>query len=268
MTFLLLAGDLLLGGGRMTMLSVLGLLPLDGGRFHGFGNVPFAIFVAAAFLLMTALADSSPARGRRGPAVLVVAVVGLATFVVDARLGADGGGALALIPSVGYLVLAVAGVRLGWVKALGIAVATGVGFLAMAGADWLRPEEQRTHPGRFFQSLLDGDAWGIVWRKLQTNVDLLLGPERAALLVPVLLIALIWVLARPGSAAGARLQPTFAAYPALRVGLIGPVVALTVGFLLNDSGTAIPAAAALVPGPALVVLWVGHRPQRALRASE
>lgn len=267
-TFLLLAGDLLLGGGRMTMLSVLGLLPLDGGRFHGFGNVPFAIFVAAAFLLMTALADSSLARGRRGPAVLVVVVVGLVTFAVDAWLGADGGGALALIPSVGYLVLAVAGVRLSWVKALGIAVATGVGFLAMAGADWLRPEEQRTHLGRFFQSLLDGDAWGIVWRKLQTNVDLLLGPERAALLVPVLLIALIWVLARPGSAAGQRLQPTFAAYPALRVGLIGLVVALTVGFLLNDSGTAIPAAAALVLGPALVVLWVGHRPQRALSASE
>ncbi|KRE38987.1 hypothetical protein ASG73_01065 [Janibacter sp. Soil728] len=258
-TFLLLAGDLLLAGGRMTMLSVLGLLPLDGGRFHGFGNVPFAIFVAAAFLLMAALADPLLGQGRRRLAVVVVAVVGLTTFVVDAWLGADGGGALALIPSVGYLVLAVAGVRLTWPRLLGIAVATGVGFLAMAGADWLRPEEKRTHLGRFFQSLLDGDAWGIVGRKLQTNVDLLLGPERAALLVPVALIALIWVLARPGSVAGQRLQPIFEAYPALRVGLIGLVVALTVGFLLNDSGTAIPAAAALVLGPALLVLWSGQR---------
>ncbi|MDN5718344.1 MAG: hypothetical protein L0G89_14045, partial [Janibacter sp.] len=256
-TFALLAGDLLLGSGRMTMLSVLGLLPLDGGRFHGFGNVPFAIFVAAAFLLMTALADPLLAQGRRRGAVFLVVLVGVATFAVDAWLGADGGGALALIPSVGYLVLAVAGVRLTWPKVLGIAVATGVGFLAMAGADWLRPEQERTHLGRFFQSLLDGDAWGIVGRKLQTNVDLLLGPERAALLVPVLLIALIWVLARPSSTVGQRLQPTFAAYPALRVGLIGLVIALTVGFLLNDSGTAIPAAAALVLGPALVVLWVG-----------
>ena len=261
-TWLLLAGDLLVGRGRMTMLSVLGLLPLDGGRFHGFGNVPFAIFVAAAFLLMTAMAAPFVARadgtkGARRAATLVVAVVGGATFVVDAWLGADGGGALALIPSVGYLVLAVAGVRLTWSRVVGIGVVTGVGFLAMAGADWLRPEEQRTHLGRFFQSLLDGDAWGILVRKLETNVDLLLGPERAALLVPVALVAVIWVLARPSSAAGQRVQPLMATYPGLRDGLIGLVVALTVGFLLNDSGTAIPAAAALVLAPALLVLWAG-----------
>ncbi|WP_223277705.1 hypothetical protein [Janibacter sp. YB324] len=261
-TWGLLAVDLLLGG-RMTMLSVLGLLPLDGGRFHGFGNVPFAIFVAAAFFLMAALASPFVAAGRRRTAALVVAVVGGATFVVDAWLGADGGGALALIPSVGYLVLAVAGVRLGWGKVLTIGVATVVGFLAMAGLDWLRPEESRTHLGRFFGSLLAGDAWGILVRKLETNVDLLLGPERTALLVPVVLVAVIWVLARPDSAAGQRIQPILAAYPALRVGLIGLVVALTVGFLLNDSGTAIPAAAALVLGPALVVLWIGSARQGA-----
>ncbi|WP_434966920.1 hypothetical protein [Janibacter indicus] len=255
-TWGLLAVDLLLGG-RMTMLSVLGLLPLDGGRFHGFGNVPFAIFVAAAFFLMAALASPFVAAGRRRTAALVVAVVGGATFVVDAWLGADGGGALALIPSVGYLVLAVAGVRLGWGKVLTIGVATVVGFLAMAGLDWLRPEESRTHLGRFFGSLLAGDAWGILVRKLETNVDLLLGPERTALLVPVVLVAVIWVLARPDSAAGQRIQPVLAAYPALRVGLIGLVVALTVGFLLNDSGTAIPAAAALVLAPALLVLRAG-----------
>lgn len=256
-TFALLAGDLLLGRGRMTMLSTLGLLPLDGGRFHGFGNVPFAIFAASAFLLMSVLAAPFVARGRRTAAALVVGVVGLVTFVVDAWLGADGGGALALIPSVGYLVLAVAGVRLTWAKVVGIGLATGVGFLAMAGADWLRPEEQRTHLGRFFRSLLDGDAWGILVRKLETNVDLLLGPERAALLVPVALVAVIWVLARPGSAAGQRVQPLMSAYPGLRVGLIGLVVALTVGFLLNDSGTPIPAAAALILAPALLVLWAG-----------
>lgn len=261
-TWGLLAVDLLLGG-RMTMLSVLGLLPLDGGRFHGFGNVPFAIFVAAAFFLMAALASPFVAAGRRRTAALVVAVVGGATFVVDAWLGADGGGALALIPSVGYLVLAVAGVRLGWGKVAAIGVATVVGFLAMAGLDWLRPEESRTHLGRFFGSLLAGDAWGILVRKLETNVDLLLGPERTALLVPVVLVAVIWVLARPDSAAGQRIQPVLAAYPALRVGLIGLVVALTVGFLLNDSGTAIPAAAALVLGPALVVLWIGSARQGA-----
>ncbi|WP_338539053.1 hypothetical protein N5P18_06350 [Janibacter terrae] len=260
LTWLVLAGDLLLGSGRMTMLSVLGLLPLDGGRFHGFGNVPFAIFVASAFLLVTALVSPLLAAGRRRAAVGVVLVLGGATFLVDAWLGADGGGALALIPSVVYLVLAVAGVRLTWARVLGIGVVTAVGFLAMAGADWLRPEEQRTHLGRFFGTLLDGDAWAIIVRKLETNVDLLLGPERAALLVPVVLVAVIWVLARPDSALGRRVSPLLDAHAGLRIGLTALVVALTVGFLLNDSGTAIPAAAALVLAPALVVLVVGTQP--------
>lgn len=260
-TALLLAGDLLVGSGRMTMLSVLGLLPLDGGRFHGFGNVPFALFVAAAFLVMTAIADPLLTVGRRRAAAVVVLVLGLATFVTDAWLGADGGGALALIPSVGYFVLAIAGVRLTWPRVIGIALATVVGFLAMAGADWLRPDAERTHLGRFFQNLLDGDAWGILVRKLQTNIDMLLGPERAALLVPVVLIAVIWVLTRPASTVGQRLRPLWSAYPALRVGLTALVVALVVGFLLNDSGTAIPAAAALVLGPALVVLWALSQPR-------
>lgn len=263
LTFVLLAGDLLLGGGRMTLLSVLGLLPLDGGRFHGFGNVPSAIFTASAFLLMIALASPLLAGGRRRAAVAVVGVLGLATFLVGAWLGADGGGALAILPAVGYLVLAIAGVRLTWVRVVGIAAGTVLGFLAMAGVDWLRPDGDRTHLGRFFQQLLDGRAWGVIVRKLETNVDLLLGPERTALLVPVLLVAVIWVLARPTRRMGRWLSPLFDAYRGLRIGLIALVVALTVGFLLNDSGAAIPAVAALILAPSLILLALGARRPRA-----
>lgn len=255
-TWLLLAGDLVVGSGRMTMLSVLGLLPLDGGRFHGFGNVPFGIFTASAFLVMAALTSPLLAAGRRRAAVLAVLVLGSATFLIDAWLGADGGGALALIPSVGYLVLAVAGIRLTWAKVIGIGAVTVGGFLAMAGVDWLRSPQERTHLGRFFQNLLDGQAWGIIVRKLGTNVDLLLGPERTALLVPIVLVAVIWVLARPAGRAGVAVAPFFAAHAGLRIALIALVIALTAGFLLNDSGTAIPAVAALVLAPALVVVLV------------
>lgn len=261
----LLTVDLLLAG-RMTMLGVLGLLPLDGGRFHGLGNVPFAIFAAASFLLIIAVVSPLLGAGRRRLASLVVGALGGATLVVGAWLGADGGGALALIPALLYLLLAVAGVRLTWPRAIAIAVITGVGFLTMAGLDWLRPEAERTHLGAFFQSILDGGAGQVLRRKLETNIDLLLGPERAALLVPVVLVVVIWVLARPQSAAGRGLEPLLTAHPGLRVGLTALVIALTVGFLLNDSGTAIPAAAALLLGPALVLLacsWCPNDPGKA-----
>mgnify|MGYP002653391022 CR=1 FL=1 len=99
-----------------------------------------------------------------------------------------------------------------------------------------------------------GTGWVVIDLDRQGDPDLL---ARWTDLVPVVLVAVIWVLARPGSAAGQRVQPLMSAYPGLRVGLIGLVVALTVGFLLNDSGTAIPAAAALILAPALLVLWAG-----------
>lgn len=256
-TAALLAGDLLLGEGRMTMLGVLGLHPLDGGRFHGFGNVPFALFITSALLLATALADPLLRAGRRRAAALVAGLVGLATLVVDAApwLGADGGGALAIVPAVGYLVLALAGVRLRWPAVLGLGVATVAGFLGMAALDWSRPAEERTHLGRFFGRLVDGEGVStILVRKLRTNVDILLGPDRAALLVPIALVLVIAVLVRPRSRVARPLRPVLQAYPALRPGLVAIVVALTAGFLLNDSGTAIPAVAAIILLPALLVL--------------
>ena len=58
----------------------------------------------------------------------------------------------------------------------------------------------------------------------------------------------------------AAVRPLLALYPALRPGLIAIVVALTAGFLLNDSGTAIPAVAALILVPGLLALAMLSRP--------
>ncbi|GAA3606945.1 hypothetical protein GCM10022199_08400 [Marihabitans asiaticum] len=255
-TALLLALDLLLRGGQAIFLSVLGLHPWDGGRFYGFGNVPFAVFVTGALLAVTAVLDPLLRSGSRRAATVLAAGLGGLVLLVDAApfAGADGGGALALIPAVGFLVLAISGARVTLTRLALLAAATAVGFLTIAGLDYLRPEGSRSHLGRFFARLLDGDAWPVLERKLATNVDMLLGPERTALLVPVLLIVLIWALAVPGSTLARPIAGALEAHPALRPGLISLVVALTVGFLLNDSGTAIPAVSAIILLPALAVL--------------
>ena len=258
-TALLLTADLILRDGRSIFLGVLGLHPWDGGRFYGFGNVPFALFVTGALLATTALLDPLLRRGRRHEATLVAALCAVVILVVDAApfAGADGGGTLALIPALGYLVLAVSGARVTLPRLLLIGVTTVVGFLTIAGLDHLRPESEQSHLGRFFGRILTGDAWAIIERKLQTNVEMLLGPQRAALLVPVGLVVVIWALARPGSRLARPLAGPLEDYPALRPGLIALVVALTAGFLLNDSGTAIPGVAAIILAPALAALALG-----------
>lgn len=261
-TALILTADLLLRDGEAIFLGVLGLHPWDGGRFYGFGNVPFALFATGGLLATTALLDPFVRRGRRREATLVAALCAVVILLVDAApfAGADGGGMLALIPALGFLVLAVSGARITLPRLLLIGVATVVGFLTIAGLDHLRPEESRSHLGRFFGRILSGDAWAIIERKLLTNVEMLLGPQRAALLVPVGLVLAIWALARPGSTLARPLAGPLEDYPALRPGLIALVVALTAGFLLNDSGTAIPGVAAIILAPALAALAVGsHR---------
>lgn len=255
-TALLLTADLLLRDGASILLGVLGLHPWDGGRFYGFGNVPFALFVTGALLAVTALLDPLLRAGRRRAATALAAVLGLVLLVLVAApfVGADGGGTLAVVPAVGYLVLAVSGARVTLLRLLLIGVVTVGGFLAVAGLDYLRPEDERSHLGRFFGRVLTGDAWEVVERKLVMNLEMLLGPERAALLVPVGLVLVVWALARPGSRLARPLAGPLEEHPALRPGLVALVVALTAGFLLNDSGTGIPAVASIILVPSLVVL--------------
>jgi hypothetical protein len=180
-------------------------------------------------------------------------------LVVDAApfAGADGGGLLSLVPALAFLVLAVSGARVTLLRLVLIGAATAAVFLGVAGLDHLRPESEQSHLGRFFGRILDGGAWDVMERKLLTNIDMLLGPERAALLVPVGLVVAIWALARPGSRLARPLAGPLEDYPALRPGLVALVVALTAGFLLNDSGTAIPGAAAIILAPALAALALG-----------
>ena len=65
----------------------------------------------------------------------------------------------------------------------------GIAFL-----DWLRPAESRTHLGKFVQQVLDGDGLGVVGDKLGANLKLVFGTPFSPL-VPIALIALIWIVA-------------------------------------------------------------------------
>ena len=256
-TMAVLALDVVTGS-RLQLSSLMGLQPVVGGRYYGIGNTTFALFATATLLLCIAVSDRLVRAGRPRRAAAAVAAIGLAATVVDGApfWGADGGGPPALLPGVASLVLAILGVRMTWRLGAAIAGATAGLFLLVGFLDWLRPPEARSHLGRFVQAIVDGGALDIIVRKLQQNLSILFGNYRLALLVPVALVFVIYVLARPTSWGSRALQRSFDRAPTLRPGLIALLVTLTIGFAINDSGVAVPANGALIAVPLIIAVSV------------
>jgi hypothetical protein len=256
-TMVVLAVDVVTGS-RLQLSSLMGLQPVVAGRFYGMGNATFALFATATILLSTAVSSALVSAGRRAAAAVAVGVIGGFAVVVDGMpfWGADGGGPPALVPGLVYLVLAILGIRLTWQRVL-LVVAAVVGlFFLVAGADWLRAPAERSHLGRFVQAILDGNAVDIVVRKGQQNIDILLGNAPLTLLVPAALLFVIYVLARPTSWGSRAMQGSYAHAPTLRAGLNALLITLTIGFLVNDSGVAIPAVGATLAVPLIVSVVV------------
>ncbi|MFL6136837.1 MAG: hypothetical protein ACJ74O_03445, partial [Frankiaceae bacterium] len=254
-TALILAADVVTGS-RLQMSSVFGYSPLVAGRFAGFGNVAYGVFAAAALLAATGLAAALlPGRGRRTAGVAVLAV-GLAAIAVDGapRWGSDFGGVLALGPAVGLLAMWVAGLRVTWRR---IALAAGlslVAVVAFALLDYARAPQAQTHLGRFAGQVLHGGAWPVMRRKAKANLHLLVRTPVNAV-VPFATAYLGWLVARPRG----RLAAAIRWRPVLGSGLGAVVVMSAIGFLVNDSGDAVPAMAMLVAIPFAIAV-IGRSP--------
>lgn len=237
-------------GSHLMISSLMGVQPIVAGRFYGFSNTVFALF--ATGILFTAIVVADQTRLRRR-AVLVVAGLGILATVVDGTpgIGSDFGGPPALIPAFAVLALLIAGIRVTWQRALLIAGVTIAVLLALSVLDWMRGPEARTHLGRFVQSAIDGEAWPVISRKGAQNLKILT-TSYLSLLVAFAIAFVALVLAKP-TAWGVR--PLRAAYdrsPVLRQGLIAFAVMVLIAALLNDSGTAVPAYAAMMAIPLLI----------------
>lgn len=257
MTYLVLAVDVM-HGSRLQLSSLLGLNPIVGGRYFGMGNVTFALFLAATFLVSIAASSRLVRTGHPRLAALAVALVGLLAVVVDAApmWGSDVGGPPALVPGLVVLVLSILRIDITWRRGLLIVGGTAALVLALALVDWSRPVAGRSHLGRFVQSVIDGDAGGIVTRKLAQNLDTLTQTTVFAYLVPLALILLVTVLARPRSALARPLQPLLERVETMRAGLIGLSLSLVIGTLLNDTGVAIPPVASALAVPLLLAAGI------------
>lgn len=253
-TVVVLAADVMTGS-RLQLSSLLGLQPLVGGRFYGMGNVTFAVFATATLLLCIAVANHLLTVRQPRMAAAAVAVIGACAVIVDAApsWGSDFGGPPALLPALALLMMATLQITVTWRRLLAVGGGTGLFVLLLGLLDWLRPAESRSYLGRFVQTALDGGAWDVISRKLDQNMSLLFG-NPVSLLIPVGIVVLSYVLARPTSRAAGPLRRSFRRVQLLRPGLIAVLVMWVIGFALNDSGTAIPAVGAGLAIPLLIGL--------------
>jgi hypothetical protein len=251
-TVAVLLGDVV-GGARLQLNSLLGYTALEAGRFVGFGNVAFAVLGAAALLLAAVLATGRSTRN----AVAIVTVVAVPVIVVEGApgWGTDFGGILTLVPTFGVLALLVAGLRVSLGRLVGVLGAGAAAVTILSVADYLRPDEDRTHFGRFVASVIDGDGLSTIDRKVRANFGLLFG-SLGSIVAALLLIAVAVAVFRPPG----PLRAVYAAQPGLRTGLRVVVVLGVLGFAVNDSGVAIPMNAALVALPAAVAACLRPEP--------
>lgn len=251
-------------GSALQVNAVTGYEPVTGGRFYGFSNIAFAVYSAGTILALAGIAQWLISRGRRTLALAVCAAYGGLAVFADGwpAWGADFGGVPAFLVGVAVFLILLSGGRVSPVKLVLVGLAGGLLIGAIAVADWLRPAEQRTHLGAFVQQVLDGEAWTVVGRKFAAMIGVTVGNWSLSLLSLVALAFLFLVLDRPSRWGASALGRAYALAPALRAGLLGALACALIGFLMNDSGIAIPAMALTVAVPLTLAACV-----RAVRLS-
>ena len=214
-----------ISGAMWPLHTPMGYTASVGARFAGLSNYAFAVFAAAVVLIIT----FTPWRGpglQLGPAA-----VGLCAIVVVGApvLGRNVGGTLTLVAALTLTCL-----RL-WGRRLSIGAVAAAGGLAaavlsvIATIDYLRPESDQTHLGRFVGTVLSGDAGVVLTRKIASAFGTIGGPLTYLIVAAAIGLALIW-----------RRRGPIRSVPA-QAAAIGLMAAAVIGFCVNDSGTALPA---------------------------
>ncbi|WP_246064302.1 hypothetical protein [Nonomuraea longispora] len=251
-TALTLVGDLLTGT-TLQVNSVMGYSADVGARYYGLGNIPFALLATGTLLTAAVIAHRWP--GRAGVAAIVV--LGTFTMVLGGSgMGSDFGGVIAFVPGIAVTALVLTGKRVSLVKLAVFCVAGGVIVMTFAWLNYLRPPDEQTHLGRFVGQVLTGEAFDVIFRKLQAMLGTLLSPN----LMPIVIAAaafLVYAILRPEQASAGVVPAAFEHSPALRAGLIGTLVSGVLGMLVNDSGAAVLSMALALAVPLLLATGIG-----------
>ena len=245
-------------GGRLQLDTPLGYSATVGGRYSGLGNQASAYLVAATLAVLT-LGWSLGLRRGVPPRRLLAggAALGVVVAAVTAwpRFGSDVGGTVAVLVGVAVaLALLVRPDATPW-RLLLVFLGAGLVASALLGVlgwwDRSRPPEQRTHLGRFVDSVVAGDAPRVLSRRWAAATDVFTSTPWT-LFVPVLLLALLLLAWRPGGRPWAVVER----HPELAPFGASAAAAGAVGWLVNDSGVAVAACVVAVAVPVVAAVSV------------
>jgi hypothetical protein len=191
-------------------------------------------------------------RPERLPWLPVLAASGIGLFAVIASgwpgFGAKVGATIALVPCLLLLLIALgggragAGVQVRWRWAVPIALSGVALFAVFAVVSYFVPAVGVSDIGTFAGNLLHGEGGGVLERKVGSNVGTLT-VSVVRWLIPVAAAAAGVALWRPSSLRLRTLPRAFAAAPMLRTVAWLCWLVLILGWLADDSGVIVPAAA-------------------------
>jgi hypothetical protein len=246
-TVALHVGDLL-AGARLELNTVFGYSATVGIRVSGQGNITFSQLTAAALLLGGLAVWRRPGRST---VYAVIAMLAVTLLVMAAPpWGGDFGAAIAGAPGFGLFAWLLLGRRIRLRTVLILAGVLVVAGLLVGFADLMRPKDQQTHVGRFFDKVATGglgDFFLTIRRKATENIDSFTS-TRLLWVLPVVAL-LVWFLWR---LRGGRVRRLFHEVPVIRQTMLALAVVAVLGYALNDSGIAIPSLMAVVFECALV----------------
>lgn len=155
-------------GSKVPLDSPIATASVFGSRFYGIGNTHFAVLFTSGLYLSALISDRL--REHKNLRITCPVLIGLALTIIDASpaWGSDLGGAPGLLLAFAILLMPLLGYRLQWRNLLAILTLGALAMISILFIDWLRPIESQSHLGKFFQKLLDGQAWPIVVNKLSS----------------------------------------------------------------------------------------------------
>jgi hypothetical protein len=253
---LLVLGIDVMTGSRLQLDVPFGLSLLEAGRFYGIGNEALGVYCVCA-LVSVALLPYARLRwaDSRRSAVLAAAAVGLFAVVASGwpGFGAKVGGTIALVPCLALLIMALAGMRVNWRRATLVAVSGLALFVVFAVVSYLIPAVGVSDIGTFAGNLLHGQGGALLERKASSNIGTLTVSPFSPL-IPVAATATGFALWRPSALRLLTLDRALVADPLLRVTAWLIWLVLVIGWLADDSGVIVPAAALPFAVPLLVAL--------------
>jgi hypothetical protein len=246
-------------GSRLQIGAPFGLSLVEAGRFYGIGNNALGVYAVAAMLTTAwAAAVGSTARSRsRLAAVAAAGLVALAAVIAAGwpGFGAKVGGTIALVPAFLVLLAAIGEVRITVRRGIVIAVSGVVLVAAFAVLDYLVPAIGPSHQGLFVGQIVHGGAGGTLHRKISSNLHSLTETWFTPV-IPVVAVVTGLMLAWPGRLRLRTFVFASGCDRLLRPALFAVWLAVVLGWLADDSGVSVAAAALPVALPLAIVLTV------------